>query len=182
MAYTNSDRRRFFLATTITLLALPALWWASKSDGGPNVATVGIAVADASSSDAADTVEPSTPVPGPQTATAEPEVTEPPPVFLDGPSGQVGAGVAKIAVPATTDERITTKATFRSDLMPTATCIVPGFSNGQRVVVVNLDNGRSVNCTTALAPFGTDHMVMSSTLFLQIADPTDAPIPVEIRR
>ena len=47
MAHNDTDRRRFLLATAMTLLALPALWWANKQSdsGAPNVATVGIEVA-----------------------------------------------------------------------------------------------------------------------------------------
>ncbi len=48
MAPNQSDRRRFLLATTLTLLALPALWWANRTSdaGAPNVASVGIDVGD----------------------------------------------------------------------------------------------------------------------------------------
>ena len=51
MALTDSDRRRFLLATALTLVALPALWWANQNDGAPTVATVGLAVDDASAVD-----------------------------------------------------------------------------------------------------------------------------------
>ena len=54
VAPNDSDRRRFLLASAMTLLALPALWWANKQSdaGAPNVATVGIEVADADDSGA----------------------------------------------------------------------------------------------------------------------------------
>jgi len=203
MAHSHSDRRRFFLATAITLLALPALWWANQSrQSAPNVATAGVAVGDASDPTAPAAPPVPSAAPGTPSAAAEqpvapeapaeetaaPEAPEgsgdadPPPVFLDGPAGHVGAGLPEVAVPATTGERIQTRATYRSNL-PTSTCLVGNMSNGLDVVVVNLDNGRSVRCTTALAPFSDDPiLVMSRDQFLEIADPTDAPIPVEIRR
>lgn len=168
MALNEPDRRRILLASALTLVALPALWWANQSDdAAPNVATAGISV-------------------GAQTATrpADAEANDPAPVFLDGPSGQVGAGLAEIAVPAPPAiARITTTATFRNDLGSSATCALPGVGNGARITVVNLDNNRSITCTAVLAPSGAgDQLVMPAELFSQIADLTDAPIPVEIRQ
>ena len=143
MALTSPDRRRIMLASALTLVALPALWWANQSDtGAPNVATAGIAVADQSS-----TNEPNAADMG--------DIGDVAPVFLDGPSGQVGAGLSEIAVPAAPQiARITTTATFRSTLGSPSACMVPGISNGQQVTVVNLDNNRSVTCTAILGPVG----------------------------
>jgi len=169
MALTSPDRRRIMLASALTLVALPALWWANQSDSGaPNVATAGIAVADQSA----------------KSATNAAEIGDVAPVFLDGPSGQVGAGLGEIAVPAAPAiARITTTATFRSTLGSPSACMVPGIGNGQRVTVVNLDNNRSVTCTAILAPTGAaSQLVLASELFAEIADLTDAPIPVEIRQ
>jgi hypothetical protein len=169
MALNQPDRRRILLASALTLVALPALWWANQSDdAAPNVATAGISV-------------------GAQPAAARPadaEASDPAPVFLDGPSGQVGAGLAEIAVPAPPAiARITTTATFRNDLGSSATCTLPGIGNGARITVVNLDNNRSITCTAVLAASGArDQLVMPAELFSQIADLTDAPIPVEIRQ
>jgi hypothetical protein len=51
------------------------------------------------------------------------------------------------------------------------------------VTVVNLDNGRTAKCTAVLGPSGADDvLVMHTELFATLADLTDAPIPVEIRR
>ncbi|MGA7756398.1 MAG: hypothetical protein WBL31_10545 [Ilumatobacteraceae bacterium] len=171
MALTDSDRRRFLVATALTLVALPALWWANQDDGAPSVATAGIVV-----DGGADATEPDPTVPAADPADA--------PVFLDGPSGQVGAGLAEIAVPVQPKlERITTKAVFRSNVGSPGTCTAPGVNQGASIVVVNLDNNRSVRCTARLAPSGSaDFLVMHPDLFAEIADLTDSPIPVEIRR
>ncbi len=169
MALTPPDRRRILLASALTLVALPALWWADQSDSGaPNVATAGIAVVDQSTT----------------RATPDADVSDASPVFLDGPSGQVGAGLSEIAVPAPPAiARITTTATFRSTLGTAEACMIPGISSGQRLTVVNLDNNRSVTCTAILAPSTAgNQLVLAPELFAEIADLTDAPIPVEIRQ
>jgi hypothetical protein len=181
MALTHTDRRRLLLATALTVVALPALWWANQSgSAAPNVATAGIAVgdgevaADAATADAADT---------PADATTEAAGSEAP-VFLDGPAGQVGAGLSEIAVPAAPGvASISTTATFRSDLPTTTTCTFPGLTTGAEVTILNLDNGRTVACTAVLGGSGApDVLVMHTDLFATFADLTDAPIPVEIRR
>lgn len=165
MALTSPDRRRILMASVLTLVAMPALWYANQS-GAPNVATAGIVVVDKSAT----------------APTAE--AVDVAPVFLDGPSGHVGAGLSEIAVPAPPAiASITTTATFRSALGSPSACMIPGIGSGQQVTVVNLDNNRSVTCTAILAPSSAaDHLVMASELFAELADLTDAPIPVEIRQ
>ncbi len=60
---------------------------------------------------------------------------------------------------------------------------MPGVSSGTKITVVNLDNNRSVTCTTALSPGNAaGDLVMHTSAFATIADLTDAPISVEIRR
>ncbi len=171
MALTSTDRRRILLASALTVVAMPALWWANQSSA-PNVATAGIAVVDKSATTASTDTGDSR------------DSGDVAPVFLDGPSGQVGAGLAEIAVPAPPAiASITTTATFRSTLGSPSACMVPGIASGQQVVVVNLDNNRSVTCTAILAPSSAaDQLVMASELFAELADLTDAPIPVEIRQ
>jgi hypothetical protein len=199
MALTDSDRRRFLMATALTLVALPALWWANQDDGAPNVATAGIAVDDTPTGnpptsrgddDGAGSVAVSgtlTAPSGPAPAPAQPApatAADDAPVFLEGPAGQVGAGLPEIAVPtAPAGDRFTAKATFRSSVGPTTACAIPGMLNGATITVVNLDNNRSITCTTVVAFNGSaPELVMHPDLFAQIADLTDAPIPVEIHR
>jgi hypothetical protein len=179
MALSKPDRRRILLASAISVVALPALWFASQGDSGaPNVATAGIAVGGG-----ADSADPLDGTDSGATSAGDAD-NGGAPVFLDGPTAQLGAGVAEIAVPiAPSAERITMDATFRSNVVVAGVCRVPGLGNGQPITVVNLNNNRSVTCTTNLAPAGaSDELVMHPELFSQIADLTDAPIPVEIRR
>lgn len=225
MALTYRDRRRLVLATLVTIVALPALWWTSRAEesAAPNVAVAGAGAgvdvgADRSGDDAAEgdataaagaatltatdasvdasaaaaqagTVE----VPPPTTAvtagtpgaatTHDDAPGAQAPVYLGGPSSNIGAGLSQIAVPAAPSvERINTTATFRSNLSG-ASCGIPGLINARTVTIVNLDNGRSVTCKTVLrrGELG-DEIHLATELFSQLADITDAPIPVEIRR
>ena len=194
MAHNDTDRRRFLLASAMTLLALPALWWANKQSdaGAPNVATVGIEVADDSANaDAviapidANGAIPATTVPvvstTPTPATT-PAVTDPPPVFLEGPSANGATQALPVGVPAAPMvATITTKANYRSTISPADTCFVAGVDTGTRITVTNLDNGHSVDCiANRVYTDGSEGLVLHTNLFAQIADLTDAPIPVDI--
>ena len=178
MALTDTDRHRFIAAAALTLLALPALWWANTSENSsaPNLAVAGID-ADVDVGAASSTSRQSV------AATGNADIDEAPPVFLDGPTSAAGAGQSEIAVPAPPlIDEITAKATFRSDVTK-GTCIVPGLTSGTQVTVVNLDNNRSTTCTTVLSPGNSaGDLVMHTSAFATIADLTDAPISVEIRR
>jgi hypothetical protein len=195
VAPNDTDRRRFLLAASLTLLALPALWWANQQadSGAPNVATVGIDVGDGHSEstaptdderlvEAASEFEPATTAPSitvpPTTPPADPSA----PVFLDGPSAVAGGGAAEIAVPAApTVANITTAASYRSSISPVNTCLTSNIKTGTTITVVNLNNGHSVTCI-ATRVYSTDGtgLIMHTDTFSQIADLTDAPIPVEI--
>lgn len=176
MALTDTDRRRFIAATVLSLLALPALWWANTSENSsaPNLAIAGIdADVNVGATESTIVATPLAPVDSIGNAA---------PVFLDGPSSPAGAGQAEIAVPARPlVEGITARATFRSSVSSDR-CMVPGLAGGTRVTVVNLANNRSVTCTTVLASAGSGDVVLHTSAFASIADLTDAPISVEIRR
>ncbi len=170
MDLSDTDRRRFIAATALTLLALPALWWANTSENSaaPNLAVAGIdAEVDTDTEN-----EPS--APGTDVVA---------PVFLDGPSSAAGAGRAQVAVPAPPRiDGFTASATFRSSVRK-GTCIVSGVTSGSQVTVVNLANNRSVGCTSVVSPGrARGEAVLPTQAFADIADLTDAPILVEIRR
>ena len=194
MAHNDTDRRRFLLASAMTLLALPALWWANKQSdaGAPNVATVGIEVADDSANadaviapiDATGAI-PATTVPVVSTTptpSTTPAATDPPPVFLEGPSANGATQALPVGVPAAPMvATITTKANYRSTISPADTCFVAGVDTGTRITVTNLDNGHSVDCiANRVYTDGSEGLVLHTNLFAQIADLTDAPIPVDI--
>jgi hypothetical protein len=175
MTLNDTDRRRIFAVTVLTLVALPALWWANTSENSstsPNLAVAGLDPA----------VDAPTVAPAAQPASDE-GLADSAPVFLEGPTSAAGAGQAEIAIPAKPlIDGVIAEATFRSNLAD-GTCIVAGMTSGSKVTVVNLANNRSVSCTTMLAPGNVpDILVMATNAFATIADLTDAPISVEIRR
>jgi len=182
MALTNTDRHRFIAATALTLLALPALWWANKSENSsaPNLAVAGIdAGVDVGVEPTASIVDSGVDFIVDSGGASGDE----PPVFLDGPASAAGAGQSAIAVPAKPlIDRLAAQATFRGSVQH-GSCVVSGPTSGSEITVVNLDNNRSVTCTVVLAP-GTvpGELVMNTSAFATIADLTDAPISVEIRR
>ena len=161
------------------------------------MATVGIEVADGGDdASAAAVVAPvavgaipsttvavvsTTPTPSADSAST-PVVTGPAPVFLEGPSARGATEGPPIGVPAApVAPIITTKATYRSTISPTDTCLVAGVDTGTRITVTNLDNGHAVSCIAdRVYTDGSDGLVLHTDLFAQIADLTDAPVPVDI--
>jgi hypothetical protein len=171
----DRDRRRLLLASALTVVALPAVWLANRDDTTsprPNVAAVGAPVADG-------------------------EAASVPPASVD-PMGTVDAQYLDGAVPAppqtagpvtpaigTADGRVVATATaiFRRSVTSSTTCLFNGVKVGSHITVVNVDNDRSMTCTTALRPMDQpqDELMMSADAFATIADPSEAPIVVEIR-
>ncbi|MGI9645693.1 MAG: hypothetical protein ACR2O6_10325 [Ilumatobacteraceae bacterium] len=167
----DPDRRRFVLATLVTLLALPALWWINQDgeSAAPNVASVGVEVGDGS--DGESSGEPAD----------EPGGDETEPVFLDGPSSANG-GVAEIAVPAPPDEEPIIGTASYSSIISGGTCLTNDTPPWNEVTVVNLNNNRTIKCLVAPAPESqTNDIVIHTRRYNLLADLTDAPIPVEIR-
>ena len=92
------------------------------------------------------------------------------------------ASVSEIAVPDGATDSILTEATFRRSINDPTTCLSRTFQPGTIVTIVNLDNNRTTTCRIGLAPSTqTADLVMHTDRFLELADLTDAPIPVEIR-
>ena len=186
MALDDTDRRRLFLAALVTVVALPTLWWLNRDDGTarPNTAAVGVDVGPAPAEASTPEAEPVT-VPvtvGRSNLPSDPTVVEGPPVFLDGPAAQVAGGVSEIAIPNPDAlETIITRATF-GQFAGAGTCLAREISTGREITVVNLDNNRSITCRAVLAPdVQQDDLVLQVDQFTQLADLTDAPIPVQIR-
>ena len=168
------ERRRLLVATVMTLIALPALWLVSRDDGSaaPNVATAGVVVENGTRTEATD---PSEGDDGPA------GLGEHDPVFLDGPAAQPGA-IGEIAVPAPPREEVRlASATYRSTVGRRA-CLVPFVPTGTELTIVNLDNNRRTTCVAIYSPASeVDDVVLHTDTFLELADLTDAPIPVEFR-
>ena len=196
MAHNDTDRRRFLLATAMTLLALPALWWANKQSdaGAPNVATVGIEVASGDSANAGAVIAPIDAGGDPEhdpcrrrdvadaadhsgrhrSGTRLPRRSE-------RQGRDRGAGGRRPRRPRRSP-RITTKANYRSTISPVDSCFVAGVETGTRITVDEPRQRpqRSAASPTACTPTASEGIVLHTTAFAQIADLTDAPIPVDI--
>jgi hypothetical protein len=175
LKFDDRDRRRLAFASALTIAALPAVWLVNREDDGsvrPNVAAVGAAVGDV------------------HEATTTPVMIDPmgtvAPQFLG--AAAAGAAPAGPVAPAvgTGDGTVLASGTaiFRRSVRDAKTCVFSGVPSGTHVVVVNVANDRSTDCWTALRPMDApqDEMVMSAAAFATIADPTAAPIHVEIRQ
>jgi hypothetical protein len=165
------ERRRLLLAAVLTLVALPALWLMSRDDGSgaPNVATAGIAVAAGGGTEGTD----------PGSSGSDTTLGDAAPVFLGGPKVEA-SGIAEIAVPPKPRQEVRdAKATYRSTLTP-GTCLVPFVATGTTLTIVNLDNNHSTTCVAIYSPASeVQDVVLQTSTFLELADLTDAPIPVE---
>ena len=186
MALDDTDRRRFYLAALLSLIALPALWFVNRDDPaqGPNIATAGVDVRSQAAS--AETTA-NTPITvkstiGESNLPAVNTIRDQDPIFLDGPAPQLG-GVAEIAVPTTDgSDSIFTQATFLNTVPGRTTCLAKGIRSNQIVTVINLDNLRSTTCRLLLAPATQQaEIVLHTDNFVELADLTDAPISVQVR-
>ncbi len=135
-----------------------------------------------------------------QTTTIEPTTTSTPlqnadavgpladdsskPINLDGPLAQQPNGSAPIAYPGPGEmNRVNAKASYvRFPDYNSAICYASVAPLGAELTIVNLNNGRSINCTNVFAvmlPAGAD-VVIHTPLYLQIANLVDAPLPVTV--
>lgn len=166
------------LASVITLLALPTIWLVNRDEGGsstarPNVAAVGLdpGEADDPAGAAGAPMTDFDPM-GPSGAMyLEPATTVAPPASV------------VVAIGTTPDEAIATaRGTYRRSV-GSSTCLFNGIRDGQVVTVVNVANGRSIECTTSITEGVADGvLVMNIGRFARIADLTAAPIHLEIRQ
>jgi hypothetical protein len=139
----------------------------------PNVAVVGAGVDGAAATPEAEaTVDPM------GTVDAQ---------YLDGTAAPLGAPPVPVTpVVGTADGQLVATATavFRRRVTDDNTCLYNGVRVGSRITVVNVDNNLSMTCTTVLRPMDEPQreLVMSASAFAKIADPSSAPIDVEIRQ
>jgi hypothetical protein len=107
--------------------------------------------------------------------------------YLDGavPAPPVSGAPITPAI-GTADGHVVATATaiFRRSVTNDHTCLFNGVPVGSRITVVNVDNDRSITCTTVLRAMDQpqNELVMSADAFISMADPSEAPIVVEIRQ
>lgn len=178
MTLNAADRRRITLATLVSMVALPALWFMQKDDSAPGNAAVAVAAVDGGLPAPADTEAPSAPEssPGP----ADPAFLGAPDATLPAPTDVLAVNVPPLEVsnviPAIADYR-----RFGEPGMQRA-CATPLAQLGAEVTVRNVDNGRTATChNVSIAPLNGEILIVLHTdVFLELADLIDAPLPVEL--
>ena len=159
MALSVYERRRATVLAVVTVVVL-GIAWGNRSDG------------EATTTESVVT-----------TTTALVDESIPDPVILGGPAPLAPSGSAAIAYPAVNPNERTGAATFSNlGYTQTAVCYSTVVPAGATVTVTNVNNGRTVKCTSVyslLVPSGMDIMLHSS-VFTKIANLIDAPIPVKI--
>ena len=155
------ERRRIIVLGVVTILAVTAL----RSLGG---------------NDSTDTAATAT------TTTSTIVLTDesvPDPVILGGPAPLAPSGSAAIAYPSSTGNELNGLATFSNlGYTQTPVCYSTQVPAGAIVTVTNVNNGRTVKCTSVyslLVPPGMTIMLHNS-VFTDIANLNDAPLPVKI--
>ncbi len=166
-----TDRRRVVVASVFTLVALPALWALNRDSAStsvsPAVGAAGIDVGDAKVETA------------PSTTAYVPE----PPLFVGGDDAPVPPAAINVAVPpAPGATEALAHATFRRYGTNARQCTTLLAPDGAALTVVNLDNGQKTTCTNTLGmpmPSGAD-LVLDTSVFSEIGDLADAPVPVRV--
>lgn len=166
MELSRIDRNRIRVAAVVTAVVLPVMF-----------------VAGGRSADSVDST-----IPLLTTTTLDVglniDATQDAPANVEGPSSNKPNGQGAIAYPATNEGRlIRGVASFKQ--FPTiegSACTTNAIPLGTVITVRNLNNGRKVTCTNLNAvyvPPGFD-IVLNISVFTDIADLVDAPLPVEL--
>lgn len=184
-----AQRRRIALAVAVTAIAAPAAFLLDRGNDEPlEVQTTvvgsvvagevtGVVAGEASSGAVAEQ----------ELDGRRPQRTDPmgttPPAYLT-PTGTVAPNEpATIAIPRVPDA-VAGRATFTRSIRKVTSCQVKvsvGAPFGVAVTVTNLDNSRSVQCINDTGGAEPPHeVVLHADAFSQIADLTDAPVPVQL--
>ncbi|MDQ3737670.1 MAG: hypothetical protein M3337_00690 [Actinomycetota bacterium] len=167
------------LACLLTLVALPTVWLLNRDDGadGDQMADTTEAPVESAPTTRSDALSP---------ATVDPMALDES-IYLSGDGTEQPDVVVDVAVaPAEEGEVMSARATFSSNFTAAALCVGGPGEIGTVLTVTNVNNNRSTDCTMVsgariIEPEpGT--IVLERSAYLQIADASDAPVPVEIRR
>lgn len=191
MAPDYAQRRRVALAVAVTAIAAPAAFLLDRGPDEPapvQTTVVGSVVAGgtpagAATGAAAAVAPPDTAAPDERAASSTDVMGTTPAAFLE-PTGTVAPeDPATIAIPRIPDA-VQGQATFSRAISSVTSCHVAGTLGapfGKAITVTNLDNSRSVQCIYDSGGGDADHeVVLHADAFSQIADLTDAPVPVQL--
>ncbi len=175
-----ADRRRLVAAAFTTVAALPFLLGGTGKGPSTGVATIGQQANIANALDAS--------APAAQIATADASaIDDATPGFLIGPPPATDPSEVLIAVPTSRPGNVLEgKATYQPLVAERASsgqpCAFGKVPAGTRVIVMDLDNGKSVSCTVYGAPRASARadLVLGTTEFALIADLGQAPINVRV--
>jgi hypothetical protein len=158
------------VACVLTLVAMPALWLASRD----SASSVSPAAGDSGVQTTAPATEPPTSAYDPQ-----------PPLFVGGDAEPQLPPVINVAVPpAPGPNEQLARATYHRYLgVVGTTCTAPMAPDGATLTITNVNNDLQVKCTntaaTVVVPGGAD-LVIDTALFVRFADLNDAPITVRV--
>lgn len=180
MAPDYAQRRRIALAVAITAIAAPAaLLLDTGGDEPEEVVTTVVGSVVAGTGDTASTTE----VPRVDTPQGTDPMGTAPAAFLESTGTVAPDEPATIAIPRLPDA-VDGRATFTRSIRKVTSCQVDaevGAPFGIAITVTNLDNSRSVQCLNDVGGADPDHqIVLHADAFAQIADLTDAPVPVRL--
>lgn len=176
-----AQRRRVALALAVTAIAAPAAFLLDREGDEPEqvvTTVVGSVVTESPG-------EPASEVPPRRVDT--PQGTDPmgttPAAFLEGTGTVPPEEPATIAIPRL-PHAVQGHATFSRSVRKVTSCQVEtsvGAPFGIAITVTNLDNSRSVQCLNDIGGIEPDHeVVLHADAFAEIADLTDAPVPVQL--
>ncbi len=179
MDHDYAQRRRVALALAITVIAVPAAFLLNRDKGDDSSASASVAPLPATLAPSAE-FDATTSVQGSQA----PDDTSPLGTaavgYLAGSTVPDDYSPAQIAVPRL-PESVKGVATFSSTIDSTLRCHAKGVPFNATLTVTNLDNSRSVQCVASIGgPEPESDVVLAAETFAQIADLTDAPVPVQI--
>jgi hypothetical protein len=183
MAHDYAQRRRVALALAITVIAAPAAFLLNRSSGDDEPVTAGtLETVVGTVAPAGGTADAAVVVPVTEAPDATDALGTAPAGYLSGTTVPGDVDAAQIAVPRL-PESVRGLATFSSDIDSTLECHANAAEVpfNATITVTNLDNSRSVQCVSSIggAPPETT-IVLATATFAQIADLTDAPVPVQI--
>lgn len=177
MDHDYAQRRRVALAIAITVIAVPAAFLLNRDAAGdatpPSVTLVGTQPPGGAAPSVTQSTDPA----------ATDALGTAPVGYLSGSTVPMSNEPARIAIPRD-QGGVKGTASFSSAIDSTLRCharISSGVPFNATITVTNLDNSRSVQCIASIGgPEPDEDVILAPDTFSEIADLTDAPVPVNI--